>query len=92
MKRGEIWWAQLGMPGRALEEGDPFGIADDPLFVGVALFGVFLILTGVKMWRIQDASPRRIPFQKKIGATLVMGAAMFTLWRARIAALREAAG
>lgn len=36
----------------------------------VELTAVCRKVTGVKMWRIQDATPRRIPFQKKIGATL----------------------
>lgn len=36
----------------------------------VELTAVCRKVTGVKMWRIQDATPRRVPFQKKIGATL----------------------
>jgi 4-hydroxy-tetrahydrodipicolinate reductase len=36
----------------------------------VELTAVCRKVTGVKVWRVQDASPRRVPFQKKIGATL----------------------
>lgn len=36
----------------------------------VELTAVCRKVTGLKMWRIQDATPRRVPFQAKIGATL----------------------
>jgi len=39
-------------------------------FLPTALTGLCQKVTGVRVWRIQDASIRRIPFQQKIGAGL----------------------
>jgi 4-hydroxy-tetrahydrodipicolinate reductase len=39
-------------------------------FLPTALTGLCQRVTGVRVWRIQDASIRRIPFQQKIGAGL----------------------
>jgi hypothetical protein len=39
-------------------------------FLPAALTGLCQKVTGVRVWRIQDASIRRIPFQQKIGAGL----------------------
>ncbi len=36
----------------------------------VVLSGVCRSVKGVEVWRVQDATTRRIPFQRKIGATL----------------------
>ncbi|MBN1509243.1 MAG: hypothetical protein JW955_20525 [Sedimentisphaerales bacterium] len=39
-------------------------------FLPVALTGLCRKVTGVRVWRVQDASIRRVPFQQKIGAGL----------------------
>jgi len=39
-------------------------------FLPTALAGLCQKVTGVRVWRIQDASIRRVPFQQKIGAGL----------------------
>jgi 4-hydroxy-tetrahydrodipicolinate reductase len=39
-------------------------------FLPTALTGLCQKVTGVRVWRIQDASIRRVPFQQKIGAGL----------------------
>ena len=39
-------------------------------FLPTALTGICQKVTGVRVWRIQDASIRRVPFQQKIGAGL----------------------
>jgi len=39
-------------------------------FLPTALAGLCQKVTGVRVWRVQDASIRRIPFQQKIGAGL----------------------
>ena len=39
-------------------------------FLPTTLSGLCQKVTGVRVWRIQDASVRRIPFQQKIGAGL----------------------
>lgn len=41
-------------------------------FLPTALSGLCQKVTGVRVWRIQDASVRRIPFQQKIGAGLTV--------------------
>jgi len=41
-------------------------------FLPTALSGVCQDVKSVKVWRVQDASVRRIPFQKKIGAGLTL--------------------
>jgi 4-hydroxy-tetrahydrodipicolinate reductase len=54
--------------GRVLGTGVNPGFLMDTL--PVAATAVCRSVKGVKVWRIQDATPRRIPFQKKIGAGL----------------------
>ena len=41
-------------------------------FLPTVLTGLCQKVTGVRIWRIQDASVRRIPFQQKIGAGLTV--------------------
>jgi 4-hydroxy-tetrahydrodipicolinate reductase len=41
-------------------------------FLPTVLSGLCQKVTGVRIWRIQDASVRRIPFQQKIGAGLTV--------------------
>jgi len=41
-------------------------------FLPTVLTGLCQKVTGVRVWRIQDASVRRIPFQQKIGAGLTV--------------------
>jgi len=41
-------------------------------FLPTALTGLCQKVTGVRVWRVQDASIRRIPFQQKIGAGLTL--------------------
>jgi 4-hydroxy-tetrahydrodipicolinate reductase len=41
-------------------------------YLPTVLTGLCQKVTGVRVWRIQDASVRRIPFQQKIGAGLTM--------------------
>jgi 4-hydroxy-tetrahydrodipicolinate reductase len=41
-------------------------------FLPAVLTGLCQKVTGVRVWRIQDASIRRIPFQQKIGAGLTL--------------------
>jgi hypothetical protein len=41
-------------------------------FLPTVLSGLCQKVTGVRVWRIQDASVRRIPFQQKIGAGLTV--------------------
>src|SRR5262249_32283825 len=52
----------------------PLGTGVNPGFrmdtLPVAATAVCRSVRSVKVWRIQDATPRRIPFQKKIGAGL----------------------
>lgn len=54
--------------GRVLGTGVNPGFLMDTL--PVAATAVCRSVRSVKIWRIQDATPRRIPFQKKIGAGL----------------------
>jgi 2,4-diaminopentanoate dehydrogenase len=54
--------------GRVLGTGVNPGFLMDTL--PVAATAVCKSVRSVKVWRIQDATPRRIPFQKKIGAGL----------------------
>ncbi len=41
-------------------------------YLPTALTGLCQKVTGVRVWRIQDASVRRVPFQQKIGAGLTL--------------------
>ena len=54
--------------GRVLGTGVNPGFLMDTL--PVAATAVCRAVRSIKVWRIQDATPRRIPFQKKIGAGL----------------------
>ncbi|MBK5221709.1 MAG: cbb3-type cytochrome c oxidase subunit I [Acidimicrobiia bacterium] len=37
-------FAQTGMPGRTISEGDPLGIAGDPLYIGMAVLAILPVL------------------------------------------------
>ncbi|MEE8467204.1 MAG: dihydrodipicolinate reductase, partial [Planctomycetota bacterium] len=78
----ELAWPWLGHPVLAAELHERcvrggtrlLGTGVNPGFVMDALpvmvSGVCRAVRGVEVWRVQDASSRRIPFQRKIGATL----------------------
>ncbi len=64
----ELQQLALKTGGRVLGTGVNPGFLMDTL--PVAATAVCREVRSVKVWRIQDATPRRIPFQKKIGAGL----------------------
>lgn len=64
----ELQQLALKRGGRVLGTGVNPGFLMDTL--PVAATAVCREVRSVKVWRIQDATPRRIPFQKKIGAGL----------------------